>query len=206
MIAETWSVVADWIVAGAACIGAITAWKGLSAWQDQQKWTLDTQLAHRILVLIYRHKDALAGVRHPAIWSGETVAAVKGKDLPDDRDHRRYFETASVYEKRWSKVAEIRAELYSQLLEAQALWGDSFKDLLEPLWKLEVELLGVVRTYLDSIDPTSHDERRRAASEIHRKKRDILYDMLDDSDEFRADYARELIVVETALRSKLGRK
>lgn len=206
MSAEVWSAIANCAVAIAAGIGAFTAWKGLSAWQDQQKWTLDTQLAHRILVLVYRHKDALAGVRHPAIWSGETVDAVKGKDLPDDRSQRRHIETTAVYEKRWSKVAEIRAELYSQLLEAQALWGDSFKDLLSPLWKLELELLGVVRTYLDAMDPNSSEEMRRAVQEIHRKKRDILYDMLDESDEFRADYSRELIPIEAALRQKLGRK
>lgn len=206
MSAEVWSAVADWVVAIAAGIGALTAWTGLNAWQDQQKWTLDTQLAHRILVLIYRHKDALAGVRHPAIWTGETVDAVKGKELPDDRSHRRFIETASVYEKRWSKVSEIRAEIYSQLLEAQALWGDSFKDLLSPLWKLEVELLGVVRTYLDSMDPNSNEDMRRAVQEIHRKKRDILYDMLDETDEFRADYARQLIPIEATLRLKLGRK
>jgi|GEM_PF-1966518 len=206
MGAEVWSAIADWVVAAAAGLGALTAWKGLNAWQVQQKWSLDTQLAHRILVLIYRHKDALAGVRHPAIWSGETVDAVKGKELPNDRDHRRFIETAAVYEKRWSKVAEVRAELYSQMLEAQALWGDSFKDLLLPLWKLEVELLGVVRTYLDSMDRNSSADMRRAMSKIHREKRDILYDMHDETDEFRTDYARELVPIEATLRSKLGRK
>ncbi|MEO6300860.1 MAG: hypothetical protein ABIV25_04580, partial [Paracoccaceae bacterium] len=190
----------------AASGGVVAAWIGLFTWKAQSKWDLDNQIAHKILVLLYRHKDSLSAVRYIAILRGETDDAVAGKDLPTDQRRRKFVEIASVYEKRWSKVGLIRSELYPLLLEGQALWGKSFNDMFNPLWVLERELVGVVRIFLAAIDPENSVEMQNEYSKIRREKRDILYEVAEPKDEFRSDYEEGLLPIEDYLRQKLGRK
>lgn len=64
----------------AACGGAVIAGMGLNSWREQSKWLADRDLAKEILTLIYLHRDAIATVRHPAIWATETAEAVKDRE------------------------------------------------------------------------------------------------------------------------------
>ncbi len=190
----------------AALGGVGAAWFGLFAWKAQSKWDVDTQTAQRILVLLYKHKDALAGVRNPFVWTGESDAAIAGKEVPGDKSRLRFFETASVYEKRWERVRLIRADLYPLILEGQAIWEREFIDLFKPIWNLENELAGIVRNYLDGMNPENDEDTRREYRKIRLGKRDVLHDSLAASDPFNLDYNCALTPVEDFLRRKLGRK
>lgn len=190
-----------------AAVGGVgAAWLGLFTWKAQSKWNVDNQVAHRILVLLYRHKDALGSVRNPALRSSEVDSALNGKEVPEDRNLKNHLESSAVYQRRWDKVREIRADIYPNLLEGQALWGKEFLDLFRPIWKLEAELAGVVRNYIDASDPSAEEETRREYSRILKGKRDILFDTLSDDDEFRGDHEKQLFPIENFLREKLGRR
>jgi hypothetical protein len=208
MSVEVWSVLADWTVAVAAGAAAFTAWKGLDAWKVQNTWAVDTDLARKLLVLVFRHKDVLAQVRHFAVFRSEADASVIGDAAPKTEDERRYLEIASAYEKRWEKLAEVRAEIYPLLLEAEAIWGKKARELFYPIWTLETELKVVIQTYLRATNPKESSEVREAASRSLSKKRDIMYDSFGDEDEedvFKKDYSLAMETIESFMRKKLGR-
>jgi hypothetical protein len=206
MTAEAWSAVADWVVAAAASVAAVTAWKGLNTWKEQAKWNNDAGLAKSILVLLFKHIDAMKNVRFVAIWSEEFEEATKGMDLPTDDRQRRFSEEVAVYNARWRKVQEVRSELYPMIIEGQALWGLPFRDEFSELWKLENELLRAVRLHLEQINPSYDAEIQREFYNVRTKSRDILYLTDESTDSHLADCMRALGPIEDYLRAKLGRK
>ncbi|WP_298909821.1 hypothetical protein [uncultured Aliiroseovarius sp.] len=193
------------LLAGSAAVwGAYSAHRGVDAWKKEKRWQSDHELARKILMLIFRHRDALATVRHPAIWSAETKEAMAGKEAFSDYSEKRFSETAAVYERRWDKVTEVRAELYPALLEADVIWGSTLKDLVAPVFELEFELKIVLQTYLRAINPNGSEATREVAQQSLREKRDIMYDTLSEDDEFRRDYEKGQQPLEILLRAKMG--
>jgi hypothetical protein len=192
------------ILTAAAVAGAITAVRGLNTWKKQLKWQSDHELARKILILLFKHRDAIASVRHPAIWNTESAAAMEGKDEPTDRDQKRFAETAAVYEKRWAKIVEVRAELYPALIEGDVVWGSDLHELVKPVFDLELELMMVIQTFLRASNPNASSAARKAADQGLKKKRDILYDDFTETDVFKSDYGKALAPLEEYLRGKIG--
>ena len=190
----------------AALGGVFIAWLGLNTWKAQSKWNLTADLARKILVLIYKHKDAMSGVRNPAIWSGETIEATAGKALPTNPDEKQFAEMVCVYERRWELIKSVRSELYPLLLEGNAIWGEGFPGRFKALWTHQGELRLVVEDHLESMNPRQAREWRDEARKRANEGRGILYDRLADTDEFsqQLDTARKPI--EEFLRQWLGRK
>lgn len=194
------------VTALAALFGVIAAWIGLFTWKAQALWNADAGIAKSILVLLFKHQDALKGVRFMAIWSGEIADSTKDQELPEDQRARRHSETSAVYKARWKRVQEVRAELYPLIIEGQALWGKDFKEQFSTLWKLESELANVVRLYLDQMNPDHDPDMKLELARIMRAKRDILYLTDETTDAFIKDYNDSLLPIEDFLRTKLGRK
>ena len=78
-MAEAISLVSEVVVAIAVAVGSYVAWKGLGAWKQQLKGRADHELARRILVLLYKYRDAIDGGRNPAIWGHEM-------EVPEDAE------------------------------------------------------------------------------------------------------------------------
>jgi hypothetical protein len=201
------SALANLLIAGAAIAAAIAAFMGLSTWKAQNVWVADKELARNILIMMYKHKDAIANVRHPVIFSNETEAALVGVEVPKNEEEKRFLETAKVYERRWATVSEVRSQAYPLLLEVEAIWGKSERDLFQQIWELEAELFVVIKGYVRSINPKNSKAERDAASKGLSRRRDIMYDSLEaDDDVFKKDYAAAMRRLEDFLRPKLGRK
>ena len=194
------------LAGSAACFGAFIAFKGLSSWRDQRSWEADSELARKILILLYRHRDAISHVRNPAIWVDESEAVLTEEDKKEDRDFQRYLGTAKVYEKRWEKITSVRSELYPLLLEADAIWQGEAKDMMMPLHELEVELKITVQRYLRATNPRITEETRRHAEKRLNQKRDVLYEDYSPDDEFKTDYQTRLESIERFLQSKMVAK
>ena len=109
-------------------------------------------------------RDAIANVRDPAIYSNETEAALVGVEVPKNEEEKRFFETAKVYERRLATVSEVRSQTYPLLVEVEAIWGKSERDLFETIWELERELYFFIKGYLRSINPNNTQAERDAAS------------------------------------------
>ncbi|MBV1865314.1 MAG: hypothetical protein KUG74_12910 [Rhodobacteraceae bacterium] len=203
MSIEAWSALANCVIAIAAVAAAIAAFLGLNTWKNQSLWHADRELSRKILIALYRYRDSLYYVRHPAMLASE-MEPDKDQE-PVNGSNERNQGVINAYVKRWGKLGVRSNDLDALLIEADAVWGSELSQKLLKLKELERELFGYVRLYLDS---HFRGDTSLAAShrEILREKRDILFDTLNEEDEFRRDFVDSMKPIEAYLKVKLGRK
>ena len=196
----------DVLLAVFSIVGAYVALRGLNTWDRQLKGSAEYHLARRILKVSYRLRDAIKRVRHPAIWNAEMLAPTKEESENVTDEEVRYFGTRRAYEARWQRVADIRTDLQTELLEAEVLWGTELGQHFEALFKLEHELLVAIRGYLDRSNPRESEVMKAAIYKRQQNARDIMYDSLEDQgDEFTRDVARVIAPIEEYLKPHLRR-
>ena len=142
---EAWSAAADWFMAFAAIVAAITAWHGLSTWRHQERWKEDRQVARDISREVVRYKDAVAAARRQhsriAISEDDTLKAAS------EAEGRRRFD----------EVAERRTAITALLTEAKILWGELIPtEVISRLAKHETML----RVSVDELRALSADHPR----------------------------------------------
>ncbi len=164
--------ITDWItatstgvIALATASGVIVARMGLNTWKEQLKGTTEYDLARRLLLQLYKVRDAIGYVRNPFLLVSE---AGEPKDTVP-------WEVAA-YENRWKGVREGMIELEAIALECEVIWGKEVIQLKEKLTKQVISLNQAVGAYI------------RAASDIRFQKdferlENILYARGED-DEF----------------------
>ncbi len=184
---------------------AIAAFVGLNAWKKQGVWQADSELARQILVSLYKYRDTLYAVRHPAMSHSEMECDFGAQGSLTDRQKRSQG-IINAYAKRWERHYEKRAELNALLIESDAVWESALSELVDEVKNLEHELFTYIMIYLDASHREYSDQTMNESyREVLSKKRDILYDLLDESDDYRSDFNRLLKPVEAYLRKKLGR-
>jgi hypothetical protein len=194
----------DVVLTVAAATGAIVAVKGLGTWRNQLYGQSEYELSRRILVSLFKYRDSVNALRHPVMWPNEMPYPPEEKAKIMNDHQIRYHGTSGAYQKRFSKVQEQRTALYTDLLEAEALWGASLKDIFKRLFNLEHELAISIHQYLTTINPDESPETRKQYAEIRGKNRDIMYDDLsDDGDDFRKELTSILSEIESYLKPKL---
>ena len=113
--AQVISVSKDIVLAVAAITGSVVAVMGLDTWKRQLRGHSEYELSRRILVSLYKYRDAINGVRHPAMLSYEMP------EPPDEiidsmnREQIRFFGISHAYQKRWDKVQDVKATLYETI-------------------------------------------------------------------------------------------
>jgi hypothetical protein len=122
-------------------------------------------------------------------------------------DQIRHYGTARAYQARWDKVNEARAELQTDLLEAEVIWGDVIQKKFSRLFELQGELFSVVQTYLVTMDSNQPQTIRDSYREIMKTKRDIMYDLssADKLDDFTKDVTIAVKAIEEHLVPHLHR-
>jgi hypothetical protein len=156
---------------------------------DALREKAEYEFVRRILKLTFQYRDALYGLRHPAMWNYEMPDPPKEEADRINESQRNFYGMSKAGENRWQKVAEIREALYPELLEVEALWGRQLHDLFKVLFDLQHELLICIRHYLELINPDTPRADREAIEEIRKKGRDIRCDSLNGNDEFRKDFS-----------------
>ncbi|MBT3256304.1 MAG: hypothetical protein HN366_07600 [Deltaproteobacteria bacterium] len=118
---EILSIIKEIVIIGAAITASIVAVKGLSTWQRQLKGQSEYDLSRRILVSLFKYRDAINGVRNPAMWADEMPSPPEEKSKTMHPDQISFYGTSNAYQARWDKVQEERTSLYADLLEAEAI-------------------------------------------------------------------------------------
>lgn len=194
----------DLILSAAVIVGAIVAVKGLNTWQRQLKGKSEYDLSRRLLVSLFKYRDAIDGVRHPVMWAYEMPFPPKEEADKLSRDQIRFYGTSKAYQERWDKVQKERTNIYADILEAEALWGNDLKELFKILFDLQYELLINVRHYLELIDPDVSQAKKEAVERIRKDKRDIMYDeSSDEEDGYKKDFKKGIEDIEKYLKPKL---
>jgi hypothetical protein len=202
--AELASFLKDLVLSGAAITGAIVAVKGLGTWRRQLKGQSEYELSRRILVTLFKYRDAINGVRYPAVWAYEMPSPPEEEAEKMSPEHNRFYGTSRAYQARWDKVQTERISLYADLLEAEAIWGVELKDLFKKVFDLEHELLTRIRHYIELINPDTDEASKEAIRRIDEKARDIMYDnMSDEPDEYKQELVSAIESIEKYLKPKL---
>lgn len=203
--AEIVTLLKDIVLSSAAITGAVVAVKGLGTWQRQLKGQSEYELSRRILVSVFKYRDAINGVRHPAMWAYETPSPPEEEAARMSREKIRFYGTSKAYQARWDKVQTERTSLYADLLEAEAIWGAELKELFKEVYNLEHELFTRIRHYVELINPDTDEASKDAIRNIDKKARDIMYDNLsDEPDEYKKDLIAAIEKIEKYLKPKLS--
>ncbi|OCH03062.1 hypothetical protein, partial [Aliivibrio fischeri] len=201
---EIVTVIKDFILAGAAITGAVVAVKGLGTWRRQLKGQSEYELSRRILVGLFKYRDAINSVRNPAMFSYELSVPSEEEVKTMNQEDIHYYGVSKAYQNRWSKVQEQRTSLYADQLEVEAIWGGELNELFKILFALEHELFTLVRHYLIQMDPKANEARKDAIIRRDQKRRDIMYDESDDEpDEFKQELLDAISNIEDYLKPKL---
>lgn len=201
---ELVTLIKDLILSGAAIAGSVIAIKGLSTWKRQLKGQSEYELSRRLLVTVFKYRDAIAGVRHPAMWAYEMPSPPEEKSKNMSHKQISFYGTSKAYQARWEKVQAERTSLYADLLESEAIWGDELKKLFKTLFNLEHELFTSVRHYVELINPDTEEASKEAIRNIDKNRRDIMYDDLsEEGDDYRKDFQRSVEEIEKYLKPKL---
>lgn len=202
---EIITLIKDLTLTGAAVTGATVAIKGLGTWRRQLKGQSEYELSRRILVTTFKYRDAINGVRHPAMWVYEMPEPNEDEAKNMSEAGVKYYGMSKAYQNRWEKVHAQRTILYADLLEAEAIWENTINDLFKVIFKLEHELHTCVRHHLELISPKTSDATKDAILRMEQKKRDVLYDDLsEEPDEFKKDLLIAINSVENYLKPKLN--
>jgi hypothetical protein len=199
------SVIKDLVLVGAAITGSIVAIKGLGTWQRQLKGQSEYELSRRILVTLFKYRDAINSLRRPAMWGHEMPAPAQNEAQGMSHEKIRHYGVSKGYEARWNKVQEQKTSLCADLLETEAIWGTELKNLFTVIFILENELYTSIRHHLELINPDAHDGTKDAIMKIDANRREIMYDIFGDKpDEYKQDILNAIEPIESYLKPKLN--
>lgn len=193
------------VVTGAAAVGAVVAVLGLDAWKRQLKGQAEYDLAKRVLRLLYQYRDAIDAFRNPAMWNYEMPEPPEEEAAGMTPDQIRYYGRQKAYQARWSRIRDVRAELYPELLEAEVLWDDELNALLKPIWKLENDLYFAVQDDLEVSKPgvVPDEVEHMTGRDESKRRRRLLYARYGDEDIFAGEFQAGMKPLEAFLKKRL---
>ena len=199
------------VIASLAAIAAVyIGWMGLNTWKSQIKWQNDHDLARRLLVEIYRFRDAVADARNPFIWAHEMREEGKettsGPRIADEHHAGR----TRAHQRRFNEIGVSGPQIYALLLEAEAVWGQDMSKLWKVVNRLKNELMSETERYLESSHPSNKEADETAyygTKEAKLAARLVVFSNsgTDGKNEFFDRFASAIASVEDYLRTKLGR-
>jgi hypothetical protein len=144
-VSEWAGLIKDLIVAAAAAITAVAAWRGLSVWRKETKGRRSFEVARRLLRNAYQIEAAVRSFRNPLQRASEIEEAHKELGLDESKRQDAFESTKAVYELRWRHLGEAWANFNASAVEARVLWGDEAQEWLRPLSECVKQLWGSLR-------------------------------------------------------------
>lgn len=191
------------ISALAAIIASIVAVIGISTWKKQLIVKAEFDIAKRLMKSIYEIRSAIDLVRRPFQTSDEIEKAkatfMGRRDVTHD-ENLQYRIQHAIYSIRWEKLNFSLNSFYSELLEAEAFWGNDIITRTTTLMTSVNQLSASIDFYLMEINyPETLD---REKSPINRR---IMISNQDSSikDEFREQVQESIKLIEDFVKPKL---
>lgn len=202
---EIITTIKDIILASCAIVGAFVALKGLGTWQRQLTGQAEYDLSRRLLVGLFKYRDAIDNVRNPAIFSYEMPDPPEEQAQNMSQDQISFYGRERAYSSRVDKLNENKVGIYADLLEAEAVWGLELKELFEKVFLLESELIVAIWHYLDSVNPDISHHRKEAINKKMSSHRNVLYDLSEKNkaDDFKKELLDAIQEIEIYLKPKL---
>lgn len=190
------------ILSVVVAFGAVAvASMGLATWRRQLRGSAEYDLARRVLRAVLRVRNEITAIRNPFILPAEANAALAEAGVTPSAD-RHNIENSLVYERRWNRLVQARADLDIELLEARILWPSDLQNAQKALASCVSELWSAVLREVRKLQDRGVTETADA-----REKREAILYQIDDDPSSEAFAARVEIAVaefEKALRRHIG--
>jgi len=189
----------------AAVYGTLIAKKGLDTWRRQLKGQSEYELSRRILITLFKYRDAIDSVRNPLMLGVETPYPPDNEAKNMNRDEIDFYGVSKAYQARWNKIYTEKESLYVDLLESEAIWGNDLKNLFKKVFSLESELRLAFTFHLNSINPKTESLDRDFYNIQLKNRRSIIYEFPSENpDAFKQDMFSAIDSVEAYLKPKLS--
>lgn len=196
------STIKDIILAVAAATGAVVGVVGLKTWRRELHGKVEYELARQLIKSCYKFRDAFAFVRRRFVTEGEEQSQAIAKQSDICKTEERIRTRSVVYENRWKILMEAAAELDTEILEGEVIWGPEIEqELMPPFRLLVIELSAALEDFLLTSDPDQMTFTRDQTVEVRRK----FLGERDSSDELAKKLNTAISAVETRLRPYLKR-
>lgn len=195
------TVAKDAAVSAAALVAAYVGVRGLGTWQRQLRANTEYQLTKNLLTSLYEVREAIAGVRHPFMQYSREPDLPEEKVAGMSRSEKEWHALAQAYQRRWSSVAEAKAKLDANLLEAEVVWGPEIRQKVAPLNGLIGELLVAIQHHIEARNPRAHYDSPGLA--LVEKFHNTLY-AVGDPDPYKERLNQVIEGVESELRPRIA--
>lgn len=112
----------DWASIIAAIIASGTAIWGLNTWRIQHKLKTRYELARRVLLSIYKVKDAVLAFRNIWMDKNEMISAIKNENININDTKLESKEISKIaYIHRWNNIADTMSKLRADYIESEIL-------------------------------------------------------------------------------------
>lgn len=202
MIGSFFSVLKDIVLTLTAITGAIVAVKGLSTWKRQINGQAEYNLSKNLLTNLFKYRDTISNIRHPFMSSREQTPPPDEERQKMTPEQIRHYGTFKAYDARWNKLAEVRPQIYANMIEAEALWGDEITKLWEKMIDKENDLLIAIQDYLTFINPDIDFFDKEHLKPEHRNVRKIVFQGSRD-DPFKPEFDSRLKELTNYLKDRL---
>ena len=139
-------------------------YKGLSMQEKQDDEKRDSELATRLLTLIYKYRDAMEDFMDSFMVSVPDLPKEEAPHL--NKEQRRFQAYANFEQKRSDAVASVRQEFYDDILTSEALWGDEIRKIVEEMHIIEKFARKRVEQQLRTVNPDNSQMARKTSDKI----------------------------------------
>ena len=177
--------------------GASYAYKGLSIWREQHSGKIESDLATRLLVSIYKYRDAVNDYANPFIHP----LLVPPEYAPNISEQYRPFQVRMNLEKeRYEKVDSARQEIYADLLISEALWGKELQVIFLAMpvaaeQDIRSKIIDLLSSILETIGNEKLTNKKEVEQIIEQTKLDkTILEKFDEKIKKAEDYLKPKIV------------
>ena len=198
------SIAKDVILSITGIVGSIVAVSGLRTWKKQLKGRVEYDLSRKLLTATYKLRDSIGYIRSPFMFGGEMEDPPDSSPYAATEEGKRYYNSMTGYRKRIESANAVRAELYADLLEAEAVWGVNVRQRFDQFITLMNELAMEISSYLEDKRPPSHMHEVPKEESVRRMA--IMFSRNDISkDLFAQRMDKAIISIEEVLQPKVRR-
>ncbi len=153
---------------------------GLRKWRSEYTWKIKFEIARRMVLLAFRFRDEFQQARNSFTFPGESTDRPKGDDeTPNESNLLDEYYARKV---RLSPLSKTLQELKQACWEIEAVSGEHFWELVQPLNDTTKDLFVSIETYFFM----KHKPMRRPISGVDETRLQELYkqiNCLSDDDE-----------------------
>lgn len=153
----------------------LIAWAWLQTWKRQLKWTIEYELAKKILHRVYQIERHFNQVRNPFVSAWELYVEMSEEDLKiKSESERKYEENYKAYKARLDPLFLITEQLSVDILEAEVLWWNDLKKLVYDIFRVLRKLQVWVEEYI-KIQAGLPGYKEDYPKDLKKEYRDIIY-------------------------------